>query len=92
MTSFKQQILDIQHKLNASYSGTDERNIIRLLNRINSDLFEIVALWDKEDPYEFIYENLKMERENTHPMETTEMEILDTLISELECVFFAEKK
>jgi hypothetical protein len=87
---FKQRLLDIQHRLNAVYGNSDESNIIRRINLLNSSFFEIAAAWERIEPYDEIIESIKIDRENLSPIEFTEIELLDFAINELELLVYSK--
>ena len=88
--SFRSQVLDIQHKLNASFVNNDDQSVVRRMNLINADLYEIIALEDKFEPYEHIIEEFKNERDRLSPVQESEMEIMDELIYKLEQLLYSK--
>lgn len=88
--SLKSRILDIQHKLNSDFANNDDPSIVRRMNLLNSDLFEMVALYEKDEPYSHILDSIKDERDKLSPLQSSEMEIIDTLVYELDQLLYSD--
>lgn len=87
--SFKSRVLDIQHKLNSDFVNNDDPAVVRRMNLLNSDLYEIVVLKEKDEPFEHIVEAIKTDRDNLSPLQTSEIEIIDQLIYELDQLLYS---
>ncbi len=88
--NFKSRVLGIQHTLNSTFSNDGTPTVIRVLNGLNADLFEVISLWDKVEPYENILERIREERDQLSPLASTEIDIYDYVIKEFDLLLFSK--
>lgn len=93
MANFTLAYRRIQHSLNSLYANQNDRDVEKALNVINSQLYEMVNSKKKNKAKLVdIVEELKVERENMSPMNSTVLDLFDKYIEELEQVLNASKR